>query len=64
MKVLLHHPARETTITGPKRVGQVPRLGRVATVHGSGVDVVWDDGHHSTVSGDYLFPVPPQQSKV
>lgn len=23
MKVLLHHPARETSLKGPKRVGQV-----------------------------------------
>ena len=42
-----------------KKVGQVARLGRVESVHGTGVDVVWDDGHHSIVSGDYLFPVPP-----
>ncbi|MEW6684285.1 MAG: MoaD/ThiS family protein [Nitrospirota bacterium] len=25
MKILLHHPAREVTIKGPKRVGQVLR---------------------------------------
>jgi len=47
-----------------KKVGQTPRLGRVESVHGSGVDVVWDDGHHSTVSGAYLFPVDRQHTKV
>jgi hypothetical protein len=43
-----------------KKVGQVPRLGRVEAVHGLGVDVAWDDGHRSTVSGAYLFPVRRQ----
>ncbi|MBI5158095.1 MAG: hypothetical protein HZA58_08830 [Acidimicrobiia bacterium] len=47
-----------------KKVGQVPRMGRVVSIHGSGVDVSWDDGHHSTVSGAYLFPIPGDQSKV
>jgi len=40
-----------------KRVGQVPRQGRVASVHGSTVEVLWDDGHRSSVTGSYLFPI-------
>jgi hypothetical protein len=47
-----------------KKVGQVPRQGRVESVHGTGVDVVWDDGHHSTVSGAYLFPVSRDETRV
>lgn len=47
-----------------KKVGQVPRQGRVESVHGTGVDVVWDDGHRSTVSGAYLFPVSHDETRV
>jgi hypothetical protein len=39
-----------------KRVGQPPRRGRVLAVHGGSVEVRWDDGHRSTVTGSYLFP--------
>jgi hypothetical protein len=40
-----------------KRVGQTPRQGRVVDVRGATVEVLWDDGHRSSVTGDYLFPV-------
>jgi hypothetical protein len=39
-----------------KRVGQVPRVGTVTGFHGHSVDVRWDDGGVSSVSGAYLFP--------
>jgi hypothetical protein len=40
-----------------KKVGQVPREGKVVAVRGATVEVLWDDGHRSSVTGDYLFPV-------
>jgi hypothetical protein len=40
-----------------KKVGQVPRQGRVLSVHGPAVEVLWDDGHRSSVTGAYLFPI-------
>ena len=39
-----------------KRVGQVPRAGKVRGLHGDSVEVRWDDGHVSSVTGSYLFP--------
>jgi hypothetical protein len=39
-----------------KRVGQPQRRGRVLAVNGRSVDVRWDDGHRSSVTGSYLFP--------
>jgi len=39
-----------------KRVGQSPRRGRVLAVSGGSVEVRWDDGHRSSVTGSYLFP--------
>jgi hypothetical protein len=39
-----------------KRVGQPPRRGRVLAVHDGTVEVRWDNGHQSSVSGSYLFP--------
>lgn len=39
-----------------KRVGQPPRTGKVLAVNGGSVEVRWDDGHRSTVTGSYLFP--------
>jgi hypothetical protein len=46
-----------------KKVGQVPRIGRVKGLHGHSVEVEWEDGHLSSVSGAYLFPVaqPPKK---
>lgn len=40
-----------------KKVGQIPRKGRVKEVHGHSVEVAWDDGHVSSVAGSYLFPI-------
>ena len=40
-----------------KRTGQVPRRGKVIDVHGQSIEVRWDDGHVSSVTGSYLFPV-------
>ena len=39
-----------------KRVGQVPRIGRVRSLHGHSVEVEWDDGQVSSVTGAYLVP--------
>jgi hypothetical protein len=46
-----------------KKVGQIPRTGRVKDLHGHSVEVEWDDGHVSSVSGAYLFPVKPPAKK-
>ncbi len=40
-----------------KKVGQVPRQGKVLSVHGQTVEVAWDDGHVSSLSHGFLFPV-------
>jgi hypothetical protein len=39
-----------------KKVGQVSREGVVLEVHGDTVEVRWDDGHTSTLSGGVLVP--------
>ncbi|MBU1226735.1 MAG: hypothetical protein KJ698_05965, partial [Actinobacteria bacterium] len=46
-----------------KRVGQAPRVGRVRGVHDRSVEVEWEDGHVSSVSGAYLFPVERPATK-
>ncbi len=33
------------------------RLGRVIAVRGTSVEVQWDDGHRSSVTGGYLIPI-------
>ncbi len=38
------------------RVGQVPRRGKVLDVHGRTVEVRWDNGHTSSLTGGFLFP--------
>ncbi len=40
-----------------KRVGQIPRRGKVLDVHGHNVEVAWDDGHTSSLSHGFLFPI-------
>ena len=40
-----------------KKVGQLPRRGKVVDIHGESVEVLWKDGHTSSVTGSYLFPV-------
>jgi len=44
-----------------KKVGQVPRTGTVLRVRGSTVEVRWDDGHTSSLTQGFLFPVAPPQ---
>lgn len=44
-----------------KKVGQVPRTGTVLAVHGSAVEVHWDDGHTSSLSHGFLFPVATEK---
>ena len=39
-----------------KKVGQPGRRGKILAVHGGSVEVRWDDGHRSSVTGSYLFP--------
>ena len=39
-----------------KRVGIPPRRGKVVGVKGTSIEVQWDDGHRSSVTGGYLFP--------
>jgi hypothetical protein len=45
---------RVKTLT--KTVGREPRRGVVLDVHGSTVEVRWDDGHISILSGGALVP--------
>ena len=40
-----------------KKVGQAARTGTVLSVHGSNVEVRWDDGHVSSLSHGFLFPI-------
>lgn len=47
-----------------KRVGQIPRHGVVLAVRGPTVEIRWDDGHVSSLTGAYLEPVPAQHSRV
>jgi hypothetical protein len=44
-----------------KRVGQVPRRGKVLDVHDGTVEVLWDDGQRSSLSGGYLIPAPQKK---
>ncbi len=45
-----------------KKVGQVPRRGKVLDIHDSSVEVEWDDGHTSSLSQGFLFPVKDKKS--
>lgn len=40
-----------------RRVGQVPRRGKVIAVHTESVEVAWEDGHTSIVSRQSLHPI-------
>jgi hypothetical protein len=44
-----------------KKVGQAARIGTVLTVAGPNVEVRWDDGHTSSLSHGFLFPVAPEK---
>ncbi len=37
-----------------KKAGQVPRTGTVTAVRGHDVEVRWEDGHSSVISGNAL----------
>ena len=50
----VHKGQRVKTLT--KTVGREPRLGVVQAVQGSTVEVRWDDGHVSILSGGALVP--------
>lgn len=45
-----------------KKVGQVPRTGVVKDVRGNWVDVRWDDGRLTTVTGNTLVRVTKSQT--
>lgn len=45
---------RVRTLT--KKTGQTPRIGTVRAVRGEFVDVEWEDGRMSTVTGAHLLP--------
>lgn len=46
-----------------KKVGQPNREGVVLQVHGDTVEVRWDDGHTSTLSGGVLVPAKKAEPK-
>ena len=50
----VHKGQRVKTLT--KTVGREPRRGVVRAVQGSTVEVRWDDGHVSILSGGALVP--------
>lgn len=50
----LHKGQRVKTLT--KTVGGVPRRGVIANIHGTTIEVRWDDGHTSILSGGALVP--------
>jgi len=45
-----------------KKVGQTPRTGKVISFHHDSVEVQWDDGHRSSLSGALL--VPQDKAKI
>ena len=51
----LHKGMRVKELT--KKVGQVARTGTVLSVRGQTVEVRWDDGHISSLSHGFLFPI-------
>ena len=40
-----------------KKVGQAVPTGTVLSIHGQTVEVRWDDGHVSSPSHSFLFPI-------
>jgi hypothetical protein len=46
-----------------KKVGQTGRTGKVVKVHGDNVEVLWDDGHTSLLSGAVLQPIHKQTAR-
>ena len=56
----LHKGMRVRELT--KKVGQIARTGTVRGVHGQNVEIRWDDGHTSSLSHGFVFPIPPPKS--
>jgi len=50
--VSLRQGSKVTQIT--KKVGQVPRMGKVVEIHGEHVEVKWDDGKTTITSRSSL----------
>lgn len=46
-----------------KKVGQTGRTGKVVKVHGDNVEVLWDDGHTSLLSGAVLQPIHKEAAR-
>ncbi len=46
-----------------KKVGQAPRTGVVLKIDEESIEVQWDDGHVSSLSGAYLVPVSNKPSR-
>jgi hypothetical protein len=40
-----------------KKTGQTPRTGKVISFHHDSVEVLWDDGHRSSLAGALLVPL-------
>ncbi|MDX1691443.1 MAG: hypothetical protein R3290_10505 [Acidimicrobiia bacterium] len=57
MKLRTGMRVREAT----KKVGQIPHRGTVLDVHGDTVEVEWDDGHVSSLTGGVLLPEKPKR---
>jgi hypothetical protein len=45
-----------------KKVGQMPRRGKVLDVHGHTVEVAWDNGERSSLSHGLLIPAKEKKS--
>ena len=46
-----------------KKVGQTGRTGKVVRVDGDNVEVLWDDGHLSSLSGAVLQPIRKEKAR-
>lgn len=44
-----------------KKVGQIARTGTVLNVRGHTVEIRWDDGHVSSLSHGFVFPIPQKR---
>lgn len=44
-----------------QKVGQIPRTGKVIDIRDDVIEVAWDNGHTSSVSGGLLVPLRPDE---
>lgn len=58
---MLHKGQRVTELT--KKIGQHPRTGLVIDVRGDTVEIRWDDGHVSSLTGALLRPTDQTTSQ-